>query len=326
MQNKTNHPKSSKYQAYKRFLNPMLFFIVLAGILYANNEIFPVLNSFAQGTLHLPDPTKLGENLPTPKGDSTLEQVKTIVASLARNVKYLVGALAIAAIMYSGFRMVIGHGDENAYTEQGKSLTWIVVGLVIVGAAGFIGEFLDISDGGILKSNQIILTKAKYFDSRIQIIMTFIKYLLGSLAVGMIIISGFKLITKADEETLGEEKKKIAAYSFAFIILLIANTLVNKVFFVVDKSAVPSGSVTPIINFTKGMAEIKGITNFLLMFIAPISILVMMVGAVMYVISGADEELRNKAKAILKNSAIAMAIIFAVYAIVATFIQGQVSF
>lgn len=307
---------------------PLLYFLsILVAVLYLNAFIFPFATLFAQQILHLPNASNLGDNIPQAQGGSTDAQIKNILASIIRNVKYVIGPIAVGLLVYVGLRLVIGQGDENDYTEQKTALTWIMVGLVVISFSGFLGEFLDISGGGLLQDKSVIIRKGQIFDQNLQIAITFIKYILGSIAVGMMILSGFKMIAIAeDEETVGTEKKKIAAGAFALIMVIIADTFINQVIFVVDKTKVPRGGVEPTINLARGMAEVKGVTNFLLKFIAPVTILMLMIGAIMYIISGSDEERRNKGKAVIKNSLIAMAIIFAAYAIVSAFIQGEVKF
>lgn len=298
-------------------------YILLALVLF---DYFGSSSIFAQ-YIHLPEASKVGDNIPQVSGSTTLEQVRNIVFSVVRNVKYLVGPVAIAFLMFTGFQMATARGNDDAYDGAKKSIVWIIVGLAVISGSEFIAEFLDISSGGILKDKSIIITKAQVFDRTLQVVMTFIKYLLGSLAVAMIIFSGIRLITQGDsEDTAAQEKKRLTAYVFAFIVIFISNTLINQVVFVVDKSRVPQGGVKPVFNLTKGMEQIKGATNFILLFVAPITLLMLLVGSIMYITAGSNEDNQAKAKSIIRATAIAMVIIFAAYAIVGAVIQGEVTF
>lgn len=311
------------WQNYREWT--LCLILMLVGLI-AHEFITPLSTVFAQA-LHLPDASKLGSNIPQTSGGDTASQIKSLIASIARNVKYIAGAAATGFIMYTGFRLVIARGDESEYTNQKNAIVSIVIGISIVGASSFVGDFLDITDGGLLKDKSIIIKKAQIFDQELQIIMTFIKYILGSIAIAMIVLSGFKMITMGDEEeTVTAERKKIAAGAFALIVIMVANTFINQVVFVVDKTRVPRGGVKPIINLDKGLAEIKGVTNFILKFIGPMTVLMLIVGAIMYVSSGGNEERRNHAKTVLTTSFLAMVLIFGAYGLVGAFINGEVSF
>lgn len=298
----------------------------LAAAICINAWLLPLENATAQ-LIHLPAANKIGDNIPQATGGTTLEQVRNIVVSIVRNVKYVVGPVAVAFLMYTGFQMAIARGNEETYTSAKTSILWIIVGLAVISGSEFIAEFLDISGGGILKDKSVIITKAQIFDKTVQIVMTFIKYFLGALSVALIVISGFRLITMGDlEETVTQEKKRFTAYIFAFIIIFISNTLINQVVYVVDKSRVPQGGVKPVFNLSKAMEQIKAATNFMLLFVGPITLLMLLVGAIMYITAGANEDRQTKAKSIIKSTVIAMVIIFAAYALVGAIIQGEVTF
>lgn len=300
-------------------------FLLLCAVLFS--AFFPPFSDLLAQIIHLPEAAKIGDNIPQPAGGSTIEQIRNIVATVARNLKFVIGPVAIAFLMYTGFQLATARGNDEVYTNAKNSLIWIIVGLAIISGSEFIAEFLDISDGGILKDKSVLITKAQVFDRALQIVMTFIKYFLGSLAVAMIVISGFKLVTQGDlEEVATQEKKRLPAYIFAFVLIYIANTLINQIVFVVDKSRVPQGGIKPIFNLSKGMEQLAGATNFILLFIAPVTVLMLMVGALLYITSGGNEDRQNKAKAIIKSTVIAMLIIFSAYALVASLIKGEVNF
>jgi hypothetical protein len=51
---------------------------------------------------------------------------------IAGGLLYLAGPVAILFIAVSGFRYVTSHGDQTALEEAKKTLTWAIIGLVVV--------------------------------------------------------------------------------------------------------------------------------------------------------------------------------------------------
>ena len=106
--------------------------------------------------------------------------------------------------------------------------------------------------------------------------------------------------------------------------IILADTVVNKVFYKIDYGRYPGVSgVQPGVDPYRGVAEIVGITNMVVSFAAPIAILMLVIGAIMYITAGGEEEKMGKAKRVIIMAAIGIVIIYGAFALVSTFISGS---
>ena len=161
----------------------------------------------------------------------------------------------------------------------------------------------------------------------INIIIVFIKYIVGSVAVLFMIRSGAKLVMAGDnEEVLNTEKKNLMTGIFALFIIMLSNTVVKEILFKVhtpDSQFTPNGQEA-VVSFDvgRGVQEIVGITNFIVTWAAPFAVFALIIGAIMYLTAFGDEEKTGKAKKIIFNSVLALLIIYGAFAIVSTVISG----
>lgn len=81
--------------------------------------------------------------IPDPSGEpgyTPLDQLETLFANLI-SVAVIIGAfLAFAMIIAGGFRYIIARGDEKAIDSARSTITWAVLGLVLI-----IGSWLILS-------------------------------------------------------------------------------------------------------------------------------------------------------------------------------------
>src|SRR5690606_19671304 len=62
--------------------------------------------------------------------------VASVIVGAVMNLRFILGAIAIAMIMFSGFRLVTAQGNEEIWGTAKKSLIWSIVGLALVGFSG----------------------------------------------------------------------------------------------------------------------------------------------------------------------------------------------
>lgn len=260
-----------------------------------------------------------------------------LVWGIINNVRYIIGAVAIMFIVYAGFRMVTGWGDESVYQKQRNTLLWSIIGLAVVGLSGEFARIFTVQcvqvpgqagtciEGGFLKDPNAIIRTAVMFDQRTQIIITFIKYFIGSVAVIMIISNGMRMITMgSSEEKLARDKKNLAYSVIGLILIVIADNIISGVFYQMDKTRYPSvGGAQPAVNAAQGVAEIVGITNYIVTFAGVLAVFALIVGGVLYITAGGKEELLNKARKLIFAALLGIVIIYGAFAIVSTFISGN---
>lgn len=299
--------------------------LAATGDLLAQTQLFP-----------LPNPEAYGD-IPAPATGGTAQQkFAQLVWGVIQNVRFIIGAVAIAMIVYAGFRLVTGWGKEDVYTQQKNNIFYAIVGLAVVGLAGEGANIFQVAcpeslpgqpkppciPGGFLADPNALIRTALLFDQRTQIVITFIKYLIGAVAILMIIRSGFRMITMGQsEEKISLDKKNLAYGALGLGLIIIADTIISQVLYKVDLSKYPGvEGAEPAFSAERGVEEIVGFTNFVVSLVGPVAVLALLAGGVMYITAGGQEDKMERAKRIIIAALAGLIIIYGAFAIVSTFI------
>ncbi len=268
-----------------------------------------------------------GANIPDP-GEKSGQAI--VVSAVLGGLVYVKAFTVVVGILYIsilGLRLILSSGNEEDITTARRGIIYALIAFVIISMSQELAKIFDMSEEGLLNSPQNILKRVHIFDKQIEIFMTFIKYMIGGFASVMVIKSAIKLITSGGEEEEVSKNKKGIMYSAGGLILIyVGDIFINKVFYKVDKN-VYSGitGVSPTVDVKAGVEEIAGVTNFIVSFIAPIAILMLLGGAIMYATSGGEEEQMTKAKRIIMASVIGIVIIYGSFALVSTVISSRLT-
>lgn len=143
----------------------------------------------------------------------------------------IIGVITISMVVYSGFRMIISQGNEEAVTKAKASLQWSLTGFVLVIMAfaiiSAIGQFLgakpvDVTGGGI--ESPII---SQNFVSFANTVLRSFLGLAGTVAILFIIINGFRYMTaQGNEEQVGAARKGLQWSVIGLVIILLAYVIV----------------------------------------------------------------------------------------------------
>lgn len=256
------------------------------------------------------------------------------VYGLIGNMKYILGAIAILYIMLSAIKLIIVGDNEESVTKQKTAITMGIIGLALVMMSDEFAKVLSVAcapgevncaRGGFLSDPSNMIQQAGLFKQGTRVLITFIKYFIGSLAVIMLVRNGIRLVALAgNEESVGLDKKNVVFTSLGLILIIIASTVIDKVLYIVDITKYPvSTGVTPALSPERGIQELVGITNLVVNFTAPIAILVLIIGAVMYATAGGNEEQTGKAKRLIILAIGGMVLIYGAFAIISTVVSGQ---
>jgi len=293
----------------------MILLMVLLGALFAY-----IPGVLADSFLPLPSTTDL--DIPVPEGDTAAERFESILGPIARSVRIIVGAVAALMIIISGFSMVIGGEKEETVTTQKKAITYGVIGLIMISIAGPIAEVFDFRAGNFLAEDELLIERTELFGDATRLVVTFIKYFLGSLAALMFIRSGATLVMQGgNEEDVTREKKNLVYAIGGLFMVILSDLLVRRVLYSARFNTERSETVIAI-DESEFVSQLVAITNIIVGFVGPIMVLMLVVGGVLYVTAGGDEEKTNKAKKIIINSIIGVAIIYGAFALVSTVISG----
>ncbi len=258
-------------------------------------------------------------------GKTGLETLKILAINALFYFKVIVAAIAILYITIMGYRLVTKSGEEDAVTKAKSGIIYAVVALVLISMSQEIAKLFDMEKRTLLESPQEILNRVHLFDKQVEIVITFIKYIIGSFAILMIIRSAIQLIVGGGEEEEAKKHKQNILYSAGGLVLIyIGDIFINKVFYKIDKSVYTGlTGATPGVDPEEGVRQLVGITNFIVSFVGPVAVLMFIVAAIMYATAGGEEERIEKAKRILLSAVIGILIIYGAFAIISTVISGR---
>lgn len=271
----------------------------------------------------LPLPSNDDLDVPAPEGDSAFEKLENLLGPAARNLRIIVGGIALLLIVISGFTMVISGENEETAKTQKKSLTYGLLGLLMISIAGPIAEVFDYREGNFISDPDKLVERIQLFDDTTRIMITFVKYLLGGLASLMFIRAGAVMVIAGDnEEEVGKQKKALALGAGGLLMVMVSDLAIKRVFYVAEFNEDADQTIVSL-DQNEFIQQLVGVTNLMVTFVGPIMILGMVAGGFLYVTAGGDEERTGLAKKIIFNSIIGVVIIYGAFALVSTVIAGS---
>ncbi len=130
----------------------------------------------------------------------------------------------------------------------------------------------------------------------VEKIIGYIKKLIIPIAILLLIFSGiYLLVVRTDEEAYKKAKNEILGMMAGFVVILLAATLIDSVFFGTEGQILQEGSN---LNSFGGalITQIDGFISFLLTFVVPIGVLVIVVSAIQLILGGGEDEAMGKLK------------------------------
>lgn len=298
----------------KNFRKGLLISVMLGAMLAL------VPQAFAGDFLPLPGKSDL--DIPTAEGDTAVEKLENVLGPVAKTLRIIIGAVAVIMIVISGFGMVVGGENEGTVKDQKKSITWGVIGLLMISIAGPIAEIFDYRQGNLLESGETLVERAQLFDDTTRIVITFIKYLLGSLAALMFIRAGATMIMNSgSQEEIDREKKNLSLAAGGLFMVFISDLVIRKILYNTEYNTSSSETVVSI-NQSELVKQVVAVTNLMITFVGPIMVLGIVVGGILYVTAGGEQGRIDLAKKIMINCVIGVVVIYGAFALVSTIITG----
>lgn len=84
---------------------------------------------------------------PSPAGTARGD-LRDVLLDLINFVLAIVGIIAVAVLIYGGFRYITSIGNEEAVAEAKKTLIYAIVGLVVIGLSAVLVNFVIRGVGG----------------------------------------------------------------------------------------------------------------------------------------------------------------------------------
>lgn len=146
-------------------------------------------------------------------------------------------------------------------------------------------------------ANASIESEASGITSAIYYAIDFVKYIIGTIAVIMIIISGVRLVTsgKGSEEEAGKQKEQLKYAMIGLIVIIVADQFIKRVFFG-EQGEIFSSKSTLQEAAQSGSELIKGIYSVVAYFCGAIAVLMIVIAGFRYATSGGNEDIMEKAK------------------------------
>lgn len=250
------------------------------------------------------------------EGVNGLDNVTGVLNTIVRLVQYVAGGLAVLFLVITFVQMIASPGDksEEEYNTLKKYVLYIVIGVVIIMSAEVVFRVvLNTSGTGFLDNANSARDAASAGNSLVKGIYNFIQAIVGTVAVVMLVVSGFNLVANAsNEERLSEAKKQIIYAVLGLILIGISELLVKDIIF---KDAGTD------IDVVRGKELIVQMTNFISGFIAMASVLSFFYAGYLYVFSGVGEDNTEKVKKVIIGAVIGIIIAGGAFAIVNTVIE-----
>lgn len=138
---------------------------------------------------------------------------------------------------------------------------------------------------------------ASTISNAILYVVDLFKYLIGTIAVFIIIASGVRLVTagKNIEEISGKMKDNIKYAMIGLIVIMTSDYFIKQVFFG-EQGEIVRSEADAQLAAERGAEQIAGIYNFLEYFVASIAVLMIVYAGVRMVTSGGNEEVIGKQK------------------------------
>jgi len=250
------------------------------------------------------------------KGES---QLQSVILSLAKVMRNLIGGIAIFMIVYSGIQMIFVQGDEAKVTEQKNSITYAIIGLITVLLLER-GIYLLYGVPGVERG---VTTTGPGISSEVLGLVSFIRAIIGAAAMLMIIISGYKIISaEGAEDKITKEKKGVMWIIIGIVVILINQFIVENLYIQpVLKQITGQGQVITQTNITNIINTLGNIIKFLLGFVGIVAFAALIYGAGSLIASYTNEEMAGRAKKIIVNALVGIIVILSAYAIVSTLIK-----
>ncbi|MFC1810821.1 hypothetical protein ACFLZH_04945 [Patescibacteria group bacterium] len=139
-------------------------------------------------------------------------------------VMMLAGALAIFMLIIAGFRLLTGAGNEEAQTKVKKQITWLIVGLLVIGIAEFVVQDFLFPDQG---------AKIPAAQQGIKLIVSFTNFVSAFISIAAFVASiygGYLYVAATgNEEKTTKAKKVLFGAIIALVLGLGAFALVNAI-------------------------------------------------------------------------------------------------
>jgi hypothetical protein len=234
------------------------------------------------------------------------------IKNAIRIIRYLVGSLALVMGMLYGMSLIFARGKEDTINKQKTNFLWMLLGFVIL--------IISENVAGIFNPETAHAEKLIDFNAardQLRDVVNYIKWMMGSVVVLFMTISGIRMITAdGEEEMITKQKQNIKWGAIGMLIILLATSLVNALYVIKPGQVVAGQPETTI-------QTLAGVIRLILVFLGPAAILFTLIAGLVYLTAFGNEERTKTAKTMIVAGVTAIVVIYAAYTIVNTIaVQG----
>lgn len=244
------------------------------------------------------------------------EGLKDIVIEYMKIAKDIVSIVAVLWIVISGMRMVMAGGKEDSIKNNFRSVLWLIVGLIVM-------QISESTVAVMYGENGVFKTLEQYggevsTEAREKIIEPLLQYFLSflsAIAVVMVILSGFKIITAGGDDSKIKKQQQVLLWTVMGLgIILVARPIVSSMFGYEKMAPEPS----------KAVDLINQIANYMLGFTAVISVVILIYAGLMMIINFGNDQAVAKSKKMIQWVITGIVVMISAYTIVTTFIVPSI--
>jgi len=230
-------------------------------------------------------------------------------------IKYFVGGLGIVMGLLYSVNFVWARGKEDVIDKYRTNFLWLFLGFVIIMVSE---NFANIFNPEKATSNALIDFKAA--DDQLRSITDYLKWLMGSIIVLLMTISGVRMVLEqGNEEKVKKEKDNLIYSGIGMLVILLASNIVNAIYVVKNPDTIVAGNATLTIN------EIGSVIRLLLVFLGPVTIIFTIAAGFWYLTAFENEEQAKNAKNMIIAGITGIVIIYVSYALVNTFMIAKLT-
>lgn len=253
--------------------------------------------------------SEVEEFYPTLQEGNAVDQIKNIFwSNMVPLFRYLMIGVSIIYFTLFMIQMSTSAGNEESIKAAQTNMLWAFMGFLVIGISTDFAEAFD-----PLRNNGAFVNEQVLENSQYRMI-SYIQMLASIIAIFYIFFAGFRMITSAgEEETITNQKNHIKWGFGGLIAIMLSDPIINRIFYP-NKGQAGLGEDEIRVLVSEGV----GTLNFFLTFTGILATIALIVSGVMYIVSGADDGMREKAKTNLVTSLVAIVIILVSYVIVAS--------
>lgn len=277
--------------------------ILTAKMAHAQSYLGEGWDKYLQGVTGFTTTTKSGEELAI-----------SFARNLVRIVRNVVGGVALIMGIIYGVKLVTARGQEEVISKQKRNFLFALLGFMI----------LIISENVAKIFNPEIATTSQLIDfgaarDQLRDIAGYMKWLLGSVAVLALAISGVRMVAaQGEDEQLTKQKRNITWSFLGLLLILLASNIVNAIY--VINSPAETTAAAP----ETAISELTGVIRLILVFLGPAAIVFTIYAGFMYLTALDNEERATKAKRMIVEGVVATVIIYGAYALVNTLTSADI--